>query len=134
MSKILASVAITAALTLFTPLFVTASASEMTCHIPFSFSVHGRTLPPGFYTLYTRDAMLLVRGPKNAAVALTSPIESRDQTGVAAVFLKTGENYELIEAWTGNGAGRQVLRSDGSRKDKARAANAPIERIVIAGM
>jgi hypothetical protein len=134
MSKILSSIAIGAALTLFTPLFVTASASTMTCHIPFTFSVHGQTLPPGFYTLDMRNAMLLVRGPKSAALALTSPIESRDQTGVAAVFLKTGEDYELIEAWTGNGAGRQVPRSEGQRKDKARAANTPVERIVIAGM
>jgi hypothetical protein len=126
--------AIAAALTLCAPLFVTTSAAEMTCHIPFTFSVHGRTLPPGFYTLSTNSAMLIVRGPRDAAVVLTAPVNEASQAGVAAVFLKTGEDYELIEAWTGNGAGREVPRADRSRNDKARAANTPVERIVIAGM
>ncbi len=133
MKHILSSVAVTAALTLFTPMFVTASASELTCHIPFSFTVNGRTLAPGFYTLSTREAFLLVSGPSQSALAVTKPVDSRAQAGLAVVFLKIGDNYEMIEAWTGNGLGREIPRPQGA-KDKRHATNAPAERVVISAM
>jgi hypothetical protein len=133
MRRILSSVAVAVAVALFTPLSVATSASEMTCRIPFSFNVNGRTLPPGFYMFVASDPMLIVRGDRSAAVALTRPMKAPGSTGVAAVFLKTGDRYELIETWTGDGAGREFPRAD-HRKDWTRTAQASVERIVIAGM
>ena len=45
--RILSIVTMTAALALYTPFFVTASAAEMTTRIPFNFVVSGSTMPLG---------------------------------------------------------------------------------------
>ncbi len=131
--RVLSVVAVAAILALFTPLSVTTSAAEMNCRVPFSFIVSGKTLPPGHYSLTTRDAVLYVSGIRAGAIVLTNNAQSRTERGIKAVFLKVGDRYELIEVWTGDGAGREVSLSRKHVEDRARAANTPVERIVIAG-
>jgi hypothetical protein len=107
-------------------LSVTMSAAGITCRIPFGFSVNGKTLPAGWYSLSTSDLILTVKGPHASAVAMTKQTPSSgNETGMRLVFLKTGDRYELIEAWTGGSAGFEVQRSG------KRPATTPGERVVI---
>jgi hypothetical protein len=132
--RILSIVAVAAALALFTPLSVTTSASEMNFRIPFSFIVNGKTLPPGHYSFATRDAVLVVRGLRGGSIVLTNNAGKVSETGtVKAVFLKTGDRYDLSEIWAGDGNGRAIALSRKHLEDRARAANTTVERIVIAG-
>src|SRR5262245_16689975 len=133
--RLLSLVAVAAVLAAFTSLSVTTSAAEMNCRVPFSFIVNGKTLPPGPYSIATNDAVLMVKGLRTGAVVLTNGAGSRAVTGRAyLVFLKTGDRYDLFQIWTGDGAGREVMVPRKHLEDRARAANTPIERIVIAGM
>jgi len=132
--RILSVVAVASVLALFTPLTVTTSAAEMNCRIPFSFIANGTTLPPGSYTLSTNDSVLWVRGHDKTVAVLTNNALSLSDRGMNAVFEKIGDRYELIEAWTGGGAGRELVRARKSADRKAALLKAPIERVVIAGM
>jgi len=133
--RILSLVAVAAGLATFTPLSVTTSAAQLSCRIPFSFIVAGKTLPPGAYTISTDNAMLMVKSLRASAVVLTNGARGRTEAGRAKmVFLKTGDRYDLIEVWTGDGAGREVLVSRKHLAERALASNAAPERIVIAAM
>jgi len=125
-----AAVVVLAALT---PLAVTMSAAEVTCRIPFSFIVNGRTLAPGNYALSTQNAVVLVRGDGGSIIAMTNGT-SGPASAPKLVFLKTGERYDLAEIWMGDGSGREVVMSHNARKflDHARAANVKVERIEVA--
>lgn len=134
--QILALVAAAAALAVLAPLTVTLSAAQVTCRVPFSFIVNGKTMAPGRYLVETRDAALIVSGTHSSAVVLANPALSRTESDKHAklVFLKSGDRYDLIEVWTGTGNGRQIAMPRNYRKsleDRARAANMPLDRIVI---
>jgi hypothetical protein len=135
MTKRVLSIVAAAALAVFVPLSISTSAAEMNCRVPFSFIVNGKTLPPGLYSFSTSTAVLMVRGARGSAVVLTNNASRRADGGaVEAVFLKTGDRYDLSEIWTGDGAGREIVLKRKQLEDRARAANTTIERIVIAGM
>lgn len=121
-----------AALAVFTPLYITASASEMNCRVPFSFIVNGATLPAGAYSLSTANGAVYVRGSERSAFVMSTPaLKTPDRSGRGTVvFLKTGDRYHLIEVWSGDGRGREVRLSRGQAEERARAAGAA-ERIVI---
>ena len=57
-----------------------ARADVIRCQIPFSFTVRGKTLPPGTYTFSDESQALLVRGYTDGAVVLTNRLESRPRT------------------------------------------------------
>jgi hypothetical protein len=134
--RMLSLIVAAAALALFTPLYITASAAQITCHVPFSFVVNGTTLPPGDYSIATNGPTVLLRGLRKSAFVSTVLADSRrDQVGRAkTVFLRTGERYTLIEVWTDDGLGRAVPGARKHVEDHARAANVPIEQIVVLGM
>jgi len=132
--RIRSLVAVVAVLVALTPLAATLSAAEVTCRVPFSFIVNGKTLAPGNYSLSTHDSLVTVRGAATTIFAL-----SNGTSGPAAppklVFLKTGDRYDLAEVWVGDGSGREILISHKDRKvlqDRARAANVKVERIEVA--
>jgi hypothetical protein len=126
------------AVAVFTPLHITASAAEMTCRIPFSFVVNGTTLPAGDYSIETpaSTGAMLVRGVRKSAFVMGLVKDRRaDQVGRAqAVFLRTGDRYTLIEVWTTDGLGRAIPGARRSVDARARAANLPVEQIVILGL
>jgi hypothetical protein len=101
---------------------VPARADAIECQIPFSFVVHGKTLPPGRYRFSDESQALLVRGYSNGAVSLTNRLESATENEAKAVFEKDGDEYILKEAWMGGGVGRELLRprTDGERRKSAR--------------
>ena len=58
-----------------------------------------------------------------------------DQVGRAkTVFLRTGDRYTLMEVWTSDGLGRAIPGARRNVEEHARAANMPVEQIVIPGM
>jgi len=127
-----------AAVAVLTPLHITASAAELTCHIPFSFVVNGTTLPAGQYAIETpaSSGAMLLRGVRKSAYVMGLVNDSRaDRVGRAqAVFLRTGDRYTLIEVWTTDGLGRAIPGARRSVDARARAANMPVEQIVILGL
>ena len=134
--RMLSLIVAAAALALFTPLYITASAAEVNCHVPFSFVVNGTTLPAGDYSIASNGGTLLLRGLRKSAFVITVLADSRaDQVGRAkTVFLRTGDRYTLIEVWTGDGLGRAIPGARRNVEEHARAANTPVEQIVILGM
>jgi hypothetical protein len=131
---LLSLVAAAVVFAVLTPLAATMSAAEVTCRIPFSFIVAGRTMAPGSYSLEARDSLLIVRGAGSNVVVMTNGTNSYGKTGVKLVFLKTGERYDLAEVWMAEGHGRDIISAPARRflEGRAQAANVPVERIVIA--
>ena len=107
-----------------------ARADAIRCQVPFSFTVHGKTLPPGTYTFSDESQALLVRGYTDGAVALTNRLESRTEDDAKAVFEKDSDEYILTETWMGGGVGRELLRprTNGERRP---SADARVEQVVI---
>jgi len=134
MTKRVLSIVAAAALAVFIPLSITTSAAQMNCRVPFSFIVNGKTLPPGLYTFSTSQSVLMVRGARGSAVILTNNASRPVDGAVEAVFLKSGDRYDLSEIWIGDGTGREIALNRKQLEDRARAANTTLERIVIAGM
>ena len=127
-----------AAVAVFTPLHITASAAEVTCRIPFSFVVNGTTLPAGDYSIETpalSGAMLLRGARKSAFVAGLVNDQRADQVGRAkAVFLRIGDRYTLIEVWTTDGLARAIPGARRSVEARALAAHTPVDQVVILGL
>jgi len=122
------------ALVALAPFSVTASAEEMTCRVPFSFNVNGRTLPAGHYNVANNNGMLMVRGERDGAILLGIPAERRidKSSGGSLVFLKTGTHYDLSEIWSPGGDRRILRPSRRHLEERARATDdTPVERIVI---
>jgi hypothetical protein len=105
-----------------------AQAADLTCRIPFGFTVNNLALPAGVYDVSISGGIVGVRGMKGGAFALTSPTESADNTAYKLVFEKLGDAYVLREAWTG--ASGRVLK--GSRREPRRGEVASnLERVEV---
>ncbi len=125
-----------AVLFVIAPLYVTASAAEMNCRIPFSFVVSGKRLPPGTYTIGNNNGVLMLQsGPHGAVVLSTGTSRAADRSGHGSVvFSRSGSRYDLIEIWNSDGSGREVRPSPRPKEERARADAAAVERIVIPAM
>ena len=135
--RMLSLIVAAAALALFTPLYIPASAAQINCHVPFSFDVNGTTLPAGDYSIATNgNGTVLLRGLRKSAFVTTVLADSRpDQVGRAkTVFLRTGDRYTLSEVWTDDGLARAIPGARKHVEERARAANLPVEQIVIPSM
>lgn len=112
-----------------------AEATEIRADIPFSFTVGGRTMPPGAYTLSLDRATLTVQGATGGAVVLTIAAESREKVRPSLVFHRYGERYVLRQAWTGGGSGRELPEEKSERELVRSARNGrtarAFERVVI---
>ena len=129
----LSIVALAVPLAVVAPLSVTTSAAEVNCRVPFHFVASGRTLPPGLYTISTRNGYMMIKGlTGQSAIALASSNNERADGHARLVFLKTGDRYDLSEVWSGNGDRLQIPQPKRHRDDRL-ASNAPAERIVILG-
>jgi hypothetical protein len=131
--RILSLVVGAAILAVVTPLSIAASASEMNCRIPFSFVVNGATLPAGAYSIESDGGVVMLKGAHSSALVLTIFGDRRtDQAGRSnVVFLKTGDRYDLIEIWNGDGLEREVPAARRHVEERARAANVTVERVAI---
>ncbi len=116
---------------------VPAQAAEIRCQIPFSFTVNGKTLPAGTYSVSSEVAQgaLFVRGFSHAAVVLSNSIASTKDTAAKLVFHKYGDQYILRQAWMGGGSGRELpesrLERTLARAAQDRKVASSFERVVI---
>jgi hypothetical protein len=113
---------------------IPAEAAQVSCRVPFSFTVNGSTLPPGIYyvsTEVTQD-LLAIRGDRGFAFAIANYIESGGGTEAKLVFHKYGDQYYLREVWWGGRSGRELRnRAKGEPIKTAGGALTP-ERVVVA--
>lgn len=128
--RILSIVALTLVLKAAAPLPVGAHASQLACRVPFSFIVSGKTMPAGLYTVTIQPQYILVSGLSASAFVLTINGSAKADGRAKAVFLKSGDRYQLAEVWMGDGAGRAIPLSKRELQDR-RASNAPVQRVVI---
>ena len=134
--RVFSFIVIAAALAIFMPQNITASAGDLNCRVPFSFVVNGKTLPAGTYAIDAHSGTVIVRGFQHPAIIMgigASRPASRSGMG-SVVFLRTGDRYELIEVWNADGSGREFQRKPWTKEEKARLAATPSERIVISAM
>jgi hypothetical protein len=114
------------------------AAHQIRCQVPFSFTVRGRTLPPGLYHASTDapQGVLSIRGDGGFALAMAIGIESGDVTEPKLVFHKYGDEYYLQEVWLGGGYGRELLQNRPKGEPIKTAEGGPaaetFERVVIA--
>src|SRR5262249_8841267 len=107
-----------------------AHAADISCNVPFSFSVGKATLPAGHYAVSTTGTgALIFRGVQTGPISLTNRLESRKQTDAKMVFYRYGDRYVLREVWTGGGAGRELLQP--RQESEPKAAKIDFERIEI---
>jgi hypothetical protein len=134
--RLLSFIAAAAVLFVAAPLYVPASAAEMSCRIPFSFIVNGKTLPAGTYTIGNSNGVLLLNGRKDGVFVLsTGTSRAADRSGHGSVvFSKSGSRYDLIEIWSSDGDGREVRPSSLPKEERSRVGAAAAERIVIRAM
>jgi hypothetical protein len=111
-------------------------AAEVASTIPFSFTVNGKTLPPGDYRVSLTRGTLFVGGLAEGAFALATTTYSRSVTQEALVFHKVGDRYFLREARMGGGTGAQLQEQREEQKlvevlRQGKAAVASIERVEV---
>src|SRR5262245_35403120 len=117
---------------------IPAEAAQVRCQIPFSFTVRGKTLPPGMYHASTEapQGVLSIRGDGGFALAMAVGIESGDVTQPRLVFHKYGDEYYLHEVWLGAGYGRELLQNrpkgEPTKTAEGGTATERFERVVIA--
>jgi hypothetical protein len=123
--------------TVLAVLSVPAEAAEIRCRVPFSFTINGKTLPAGTYSVSSEAAqgVLLVRGFDHGAVVLTNSIASGKDTEAKLVFHKYGDQYILRQAWMGGGSGRELpesrLERTLARAAQDRKVATSFERVVV---
>jgi hypothetical protein len=111
---------------------IPAEAAQMRCKVPFSFTVSGKTLPPGLYHVSTEvtAGALAISGIRGGVFAPTNGLRKQGNVQPMLVFERYGDEYVLREAWLGGDAGRQLVRP---RRDaeRARAAAAQVEIVEV---
>ena len=116
-----------------------AQAANVRAEVPFSFTVNGKVLPPGTYSLSStgNGGLLVLPRAGSGAIALTIALSSNRETGAKLVFHKYGQEYVLRQVWSGGGSGREIPTSrhekqlmQAARQGKAVAS---VERIVLTG-
>ena len=91
----------------------TARADSLDVKIPFSFVVHGQTLPAGEYRVETDGPVVMLRGEhgnKTSIIFTTMRAEGRDPAGDAPVltFTKGESQYRLADIWESASRGASV--------------------------
>lgn len=84
----------------------------MTVNVPFSFVVHGRTLPAGRYEIDTNGPVVSLQGlnTEAAVFALATPAGGNDPKGDAPVmvFVPHEKTYRLAQVWMDDSIGMSV--------------------------
>ena len=87
--------------------------------IPFAFQVANQTMPAGEYLIervsdtHLRAQMIRRTDSSAAVIALTFAADAKNgKSEPQLLFHKYGNSYFLSEIWTGQGQGRQLLKSE----------------------
>jgi hypothetical protein len=94
-----------------------AQTQQLRLNIPFDFIVKGKTLPAGHYVAKRLgtidDGVWTLESDQAAAMFLTNPVESpKVSHNLSLIFLKSGDQYSLLQIWDGQHFGRELLRSN----------------------
>jgi hypothetical protein len=87
--------------------------------IPFGFTVNGKVLTPGEYTIVSSDEKVVTikrLDGSGFALALTSAATSLNPVEPKLVFQRHGENYYLSQVWMGSNSGREFPKPAEYRK------------------
>lgn len=103
-----------------------AAADELRAQIPFSFTVHGKAMPPGSYTLNVHRGVIMVQGVSSGAVALGISTQSAERRQPSLVFHRYGDTYALRTLWMGGRSGRELAVDRKEREAAAAARKAPV--------
>ena len=119
-------------------LFATASAYAQTtalkANIPFNFSVAGKSLPTGEYTIQsvgTGSRVLVLRGSdKSSKMVMANSCESaKPSDKTKLVFHRYGDRYFLSQIWTaGNSSGAEFPQSS---HEAEVAMDFPLQQVVL---
>lgn len=99
-----------------------AQSARLTATIPFEFSVSGKTMPAGDYSLNTDElsSVLRVASTASSALTLTRPVARGEQAHagqIVLIFNQYGSHYVLSQVWTGLGrSSRQVPETTAERE------------------
>lgn len=124
-----------ALIALFTAAASPSQAGQITCKVPFSFTVNSaKALPPGAYTLTATGPLgtVLVRGAGVGAFSVTNRLESRTEDEAKLVFHKYGDTYILRQVWMGGGSGRDLPRTQLERELMERKVAGGPELVIVA--
>lgn len=119
------------------------SYDHITAKIPFAFTVGGKTLPAGTYTVrhlgFNAPALLSLNGRDSQVIAsgFTNAIQASEASAqTKLVFHKYGDQYFLSELWiVGDDTGRQFLKSRAERelgREMARNSSRPEMVAIVA--
>ena len=91
----------------------TAGASTLAITVPFSFVLHGQTLPAGDYRVTNDEGVVRFCGEKSfrsCINVMTSPASGQDPKGdtPAIVFKRDGNSYRVADIWQSSTEGVQV--------------------------
>ena len=115
--------------------------SSFVVKVPFDFTLSGKTLPAGQYTvsLSTQGSSdgLMIRNQERGAYVQTKPVQTRDrQEETQVIFRRYGDQYFLFQIWiSGRSTGREVFKSTREQKLEralAQSAKKP-ETVAILG-
>jgi hypothetical protein len=106
-----------------------AQSSSVVADVPFEFTVGGKSLKAGEYSVKafstTRDTLLISNQDSNdSAIRMTNSIEARIAPKQGKlVFHRYGQRYFLSEVWTpGERTGRQLRKSNEERAIESQLA------------
>ena len=128
--RILSVLSAVSLVAMLAPLSVRTGAAEITCRVPFGFSLDGKPLPSGSYSVETLGAALVINGAKQHAIVMGTHTESLTPTDPMLVFEKAGDQYTLRQIWMVGGVG-QEFRLSRREVDRRTAGAFQVERIVI---
>ena len=114
------------------PLAVPLGAAEVTCRIPFAFTVNGTAMPAGRYTVSTQSNALSLKGLTRTAIVLGQPAQSATPTTPQLVFDKTGDEYTLRQVWLDGRYGREFAKSRSTEDRRGALPTGETERVVLA--
>jgi hypothetical protein len=105
-----------------------AQVEQLRLNIPFDFIVKGKTLPAGHYVVQRLGSLdgsvWAIEGGQGSAMFLTNPVESpKTAHGPSVIFLKSGDQYSLLQIWGEQHWGREVLRSNVKQTLVAKGGN-----------
>ena len=91
----------------------TASASTLQVTVPFSFVLHGQTLPACEYRVTNDEGVVRFCGEKSfrsCINVMTSPASGQDPKGdtPAIIFKRDGNTYRVSDIWESSTEGLQV--------------------------
>jgi hypothetical protein len=92
-----------------------ARAATIEVKVPFSFLVHGKTLPAGEYRVENDGAVVLLRGENGnraSMVVMTTPVRANNPAGdkPALSFTRYETQYRLADIWESGSQGLEVGR------------------------